>query len=180
MQSDIRGIRIAENPISGKILVVQSFGMVTDLAKTAAMAAREHPDRVIEASCEEGAVIVTVTAEERQDKNITSLDFYEKICAARGMPFNSYMFDITSKTDDKIHVEFNENALPHEGIYDAALDASTLSRANNNVPVEFSFRDKTLSIKGTDEPADMEILFPPEKRIRKDYDPLPPAPYKYY
>ena len=176
-------VKIVENPISGNILIVPRFlagGSVSDLAKTAAKAAREYPDRTIIMNCDGREHIVTVTAEERRNKELTSLDFYEKICVVRDADFRSYMFNVTSKRDDKIQVEFNEKASPYIGIYAAALDAAILSRSNNNVPVEFSFRDKTLSINGTDEPADIEILFPPEKRSRKDSDPLPPASYKYY
>ncbi|HEY8190856.1 MAG TPA: hypothetical protein VIG74_00425 [Alphaproteobacteria bacterium] len=176
----IDDVRIVENPISGKILLVQRFGFVTQLAKAFVIAAEQYPDRLLEGSCDGGQHIIPVTAKERREKELTSVDYYEKICAVRGMRFESYMFDIVSEEDGRIRAEFNKNASPYERIYDAALDAVMLSRAHDNTPVEFSFRDKTVSIKGTDEPMAIESSFPPEKRGRQDYVPPPPPPGGYY
>jgi hypothetical protein len=176
----IEDVRIVENPISGKILLVQRFGYVTQLAKAFLIAAEQYPDRLLEGSCDGGYHLIPVTAKERQEKNLTTVDYYEKICAVRGMRFESYMFDIASSDNSKIRAEFNQNAGNYETIYAAALDAAILSRAHGNIPVEFSFRDQTVSIKGTDEPMTMEASFPPSKRSRKDYVPPPSSPGGYY
>ena len=169
-------VRVVENPISGKILVVCDFGTSLDLSRAAATAAREYPDRVIEASMDGGHSIVKLTAEERAGKNMTVVDFFERITAARGGNLESWMFDIAQCREDAIDVKFNDKAKEHYvNIFDAAIDAVMLSR-QMDAPINFEFRKRKVTVDKSTDPETIEQSFPENLRIIRDYEP-PPRQY---
>src|SRR5688572_4121030 len=115
-------VRVVENPISGKILVVLHFGTCMDLSRTAASAARQYPDRVIEASMDSGHTIVPVTAEERAGKAMTAVDFFEKVTAARGGSAESWMFDAAQGQNGTVEARFTDKAREYYvNIFDATI-----------------------------------------------------------
>jgi hypothetical protein len=164
-------VRVVENPISGKILVVCDSGTSMDLARTAASAARTYPDRIIEASMDYGHTIVPVTAGERVSKTMTAVDFFEKITAARGGIAESWMFDAAQGQDGTIEAKFTDKAREcYANIFDASIDAVLLSR-KENAPVSFEFRNRKVTVDKSTDPETIEQSFPENLRMIRDYEP---------
>jgi hypothetical protein len=166
--------RVVENPISGKILVVCNPGGTTmDLARIAAAAARQYPDRLIEASMDGGASRMSMSAEERAGKNLTAVDFFEKITAARGGNTESWMFNAAQGQDGTVEATFTDRAKEsYVNIFDVAIDAALFSR-QFDAPVTFEFRNRKVTVDKSTDPEAIEQLFPGNQRVIRDYEPPP-------
>jgi hypothetical protein len=173
-------VRVVQNPISEKMLVILETGMINDLAVKASEVSKNKPECDVEASCDGGAVIVNFTAEERKAMGgVTATDFYERILEARGMSNDktSNVFDIEkSSASNKLQAVYKEDRYNEfQSIQFSALEAARLSRAygreNEGVApvIEFEYRGKKIAVDGKTEPADIEATFPENERQRAYY-----------
>jgi hypothetical protein len=173
-------VRVVQNPISDKMLVILETGMINDLAVKAAEVSKNKPDCDVEASCDGGATIVRFTAEERkQMSGVTATDFYERILEARGMSNDktSDVFAIGAlSADNKLQAVYKEDRYnEYQSIIFSVLEAARLSRAygreNEGIApvIEFEYRGKKIAVDGKTEPADIEAAFPEDERQRAYY-----------
>ena len=187
----VESVRVVENPISGKILVINNFGDIREVVKVAARLLKEPDcaDRAIELSSDGGHSIFLLKPQDRTP-DMTATDLYVGLMGARGLwtlpegtprhKVTSRMFDSTDAKDGKISAVFNKEANPYEKIYYAAIDAALLSRENGGKSVEFEFRGKTVTVGGATSPESIESNFPLNQRTRADYVPPKPSTYKSY
>jgi len=177
-------VKVVENPISHKMLVILEYGDMRDLAREAAAVANRCPNHVVEAGMDYGATTVVMTPEERSGKTVTAADFYEKLLAARGMTHgtDSDMFEVTAEGPGNVlQAEFKKDGyLDHVTIYDAALEAARLSKAHGKAAallkarstpdpaITFEFRGRTISVTGTEDPGAIEQSFSQNQRQRTD------------
>lgn len=161
-------IRIVQNPISNKLLVMIDSGDIRDLARKAAEVSQDAAEAGMKVMFDTGTV--EFTPEDLKGTKLTAADVWDKITDIRGGKHS--MFDSSEGQNGTVEARFNSNAPATVSLYYAALDAVMLSR-EEKAPVEFEFRNRTVTVTGATDPVEIEQSFPANLRTRGDYVPPP-------